>query len=293
MTSGSKVAHRLAAALVAAVLTAATLAGCDGDKKAAPQSRNVPGPTAAPSSPGLSPSPGGTGGPSATASPSTSARPSTSSPTPGTSSPAPSAPKPRVPVVTRISTKDRVVFITIDDGWEKDPRFVQQVRERGTPLTVFLTNDAAKADYGYFQQFQRLGAPIENHTMTHPVLSRLSERRQRQEICTVQDLYAAKYGARPTLLRPPYGAYDRTTREVAASCGIKALINWTAEYRSATGHLYYQGPGKLHPGDIILWHFNPKMPRNFDRLLRMIQKQGLRPAPLKDYLPPDYLEPTG
>lgn len=273
MTPGSRV--------VAALLVAGLLAGCGGDeKKASPASRTATVPP-----PVQSPSP--------TRTPTTSPQPVVPSPVPPkTNRPAPPAKKPLAPVLTRIGTRDKVVFITIDDGWEKDPRFIQQVREQSVPVTVFLTNDAARENYGYFQELQQLGAPVENHTMTHPVLSRLSWERQRHEICPVQDIYATKYGARPTLLRPPCGAYNKATREVAASCGIKAIMNWTAEYKSATGRMYYQGPGGLHPGDIILWHFNPHMPRNFDRLMRIIRKQGLRPAALRDYLPQRYLQPT-
>jgi peptidoglycan/xylan/chitin deacetylase (PgdA/CDA1 family) len=216
-------------------------------------------------------------------------RPQAQATTVPASPPAGGSPPPRgrgglPPVVTKIKTKDRVVFITIDDGWEKDPRFLTQVRDQRIPITIFLTNAAARPAYEYFRALQQTGAPIENHTTTQAFLVGLPAGGQRAQICPVQDIYARVYGARPTLFRPPYGAYDKTTRKVAASCGIQAIVNWTTEYRSQTRRMYYQGPRRLHRGDIILWHFKPDMPQNFAKLLRIIRKQHLHPAPLQNYL---------
>ena len=67
---------------------------------------------------------------------------------------APHSEPPLPPVISHIPVKDKLVFITVDDGWEKDPSFVKLVRERRIPLTLFLTNDAIKKDYGYFRGLQ-------------------------------------------------------------------------------------------------------------------------------------------
>ncbi|MGW7254007.1 hypothetical protein [Streptomyces sp. NPDC054834] len=46
------------------------------------------------------------------------------------------------PVVDRVPTPDKVVFLTYDDTAEKDPRFVDMVRELRLPVTMFLTDSA-------------------------------------------------------------------------------------------------------------------------------------------------------
>jgi peptidoglycan/xylan/chitin deacetylase (PgdA/CDA1 family) len=259
---------------------------------ASPQAAPRPVPRTVVPSPSPTPSSVAIGGPaSPTPAPSTPApsSPDSSSPDPG----GPPRPEARAlpPVISRIPTKDKVVFITIDDGWQKDRDFVRLITEWKIPVTVFLMNDAAKEDYGYFQRLQQAGALIEDHSMTHPMMTRLSYTRQKYQICKTADIYATRYGTRPTLFRAPYGASNSTTRRAARDCGMKAIFLWreTSEH----GDLSYQVPGGLHPGDIILVHFKPHMARDFHTLLRRIGKQGYRPAAFTDYLPARYFQQTG
>lgn len=191
------------------------------------------------------------------------------------------------PVFSHLPVHRKIVFITVDDGWEKDPAFVRLVRERHIPLTLFLTNDAIRSDYGYFRELQRAGALIGDHTMTHPYLPKLSYDRQRREICGPAAIYARQYGTRPTLFRAPYGATNRVTLAAARDCGMKAVFFWREVVTH--GRIAYQVPGRLHPGDILLVHFNPNMTADFERLLHTIHAQGFTPAPLKRHLPARYL----
>jgi peptidoglycan/xylan/chitin deacetylase (PgdA/CDA1 family) len=293
MASGRNHTTRVAAAVTLAALATGGLTGCQGHSASARGSL-VTAPVASPQAPPPDPlSATPTAVPSLTPTP---------TPTPtlkkvGEGTPAPPPPPtPRPPretrgelppVLSRIATRDKVVFVTIDDGWEKDDDFADLVRDQKIPITVFLMNDAAKGDYGYFRRLQRAGALIEDHTMTHPLMTRLSYARQKYQICRTADIYARRYGTRPTLFRAPYGASNTTTRRAARDCGMKAIFFWreTSEH----GDLAYQAPGGLHPGDVILVHFKPHMARDFKTLLRRIREQGYRPAALGDHLPAGYL----
>jgi peptidoglycan/xylan/chitin deacetylase (PgdA/CDA1 family) len=190
------------------------------------------------------------------------------------------------PVISHLPVRKKIVFITVDDGWEKDPAFVRLIRRRRIPLTLFLTNAAIRSDYGYFRGLQRAGALIEDHTMTHPYLPKLSYTRQEQEICASAEIYAGRYGSRPTLFRAPYGATDRETLRAARDCGMKAVFFWREVVTG--GRIAYQVPGRLHPGDILLVHFNPNMTADFERMLRTIAEQGFRPAAIRQHLPARY-----
>jgi peptidoglycan/xylan/chitin deacetylase (PgdA/CDA1 family) len=193
---------------------------------------------------------------------------------------------PLPPVISHIPVRSRIVFITIDDGWEKDAGFVRLIRERRIPLTLFLANMAIKKDYGYFRELQRAGALIEDHTMTHPYMPKLPYARQKAEICGAADIYAREYGSRPTLFRAPYGATGHDTLRAARDCGMKAVFFWREVV--SNGQIAYQVPGRLHPGDILLVHFNPNMTADFKRLLHTIHRQGFTPAAIKDHLPAEY-----
>lgn len=238
-------------------------------------------------------------------SPSAPTRPTTSSPSPSaSSSPTPSdtsgshdpvAPSPTVsaaygdsggliPVLTRIDTKDPVVFITIDDGFDKDPRVLDVLKARHVPVTPFLTVDAVKAKPDYFTSVQRTtGQAVQDHTVTHPHLSRLGLDAQTQEICGAADTLKNLYGGRPWLFRPPYGDYDQTTRKAAAACGMKALVLWDVSLPHSV--LRFASGSVLHRGDIILIHWRPNLFRDINVALDAAKARGLRVAALQTYLP--------
>ncbi|MBO1415782.1 polysaccharide deacetylase family protein [Streptomyces sp. FH025] len=213
--------------------------------------------------------------------------------------PAPPADKPiklertgTVPVFSDVKTNDKVVFITIDDGAEKDPKFVEMLTDLKVPISMFLTKDIVRNDYGYFKPLQALGNHIQNHTVTHPVMSKLSPEKQKGEICDDQAALTQQYGTAPLLFRPPFGdgANTPTLNESVQQCGPRAIVLWR-ESMQIHDMQYQTGDKKLKSGDIILAHFRgPKelkgatMTQMFGDLLARIQEQGFSVARLEDYI---------
>ncbi|MER5975684.1 polysaccharide deacetylase family protein [Streptomyces sp. NPDC001857] len=220
--------------------------------------------------------------------------------------PAPPARKPRIgtregfevddheelglpPVFTTVPTDDKVVFLTVDDGAEKDPAFLRMMTELRIPYTAFLSDYLVKDDYGYFKKMQDDGVTLNNHTLHHPYLPGLSYQRQKREICGMQDVVEKQYGRRPTLFRPPYGNYNKATLRAAKSCGVTHVPLWNEEV--FVDHWEYrEWDRELHPGDIVLSHFRgpddwkgtmPDMIRTF---LNKATREGYAVARLEDYL---------
>ncbi|MET7696077.1 polysaccharide deacetylase family protein [Streptomyces sp. NPDC005485] len=193
------------------------------------------------------------------------------------------------PVFTTIPTKDRVVFLTIDDGAEKDPAFLRMMSELRIPYTAFLSDYLVKDNYGYFKKMRDRGVVLNNHTLHHPYLPGLSYERQKHEICGMQDIMAKQYGKRPKLFRPPYGNYNEDTLRAAKSCGIKYAPIWDEEVY--VDHWEYrEWDQDLHPGDIVLTHFRGRkdwkgtMPDMVRRFLKKVTDEGYAVARLEDYL---------
>lgn len=211
--------------------------------------------------------------------------------------PAPPAKKPvtraaggPVPVISDIETDQKVVFITIDDGAEKDPEFVAMMKDLKVPVTMFLTDAAIRANYAYFEPLLSQGHGLANHTLTHPNLRTLSADAQRREICGQQEKLAKQYGIRPRLFRPPYGNWNEATRAAAKECGVDAIVLWR-ESMQIQNMQYQRGDRKLHPGDVILAHFRGPselkgrtMTEMMANLLRHIEEQGFTVARLEDYV---------
>ncbi|GAA2853409.1 hypothetical protein GCM10020220_048360 [Nonomuraea rubra] len=205
------------------------------------------------------------------------------------------------PVISSIPTERKVVFLTIDDGWEQDPGFVRQVRDQRIPITAFAMRDAVEArgtpdesggparyvgagKWGYFRQLRDAGVPVENHTLTHPNLRLLAYPAQRRELCGASKLIERETGTRPTLFRPPFGNYNTDTLRAARSCGLSAVLLWTATVQPG-GKIAYQVPDKkLRPGDILLLHFRPNLARDFRILVNKIKRRGFELGDLQAYL---------
>ncbi|MBV2355741.1 polysaccharide deacetylase family protein [Streptomyces sp. J2-1] len=190
-------------------------------------------------------------------------------------------------VLDHVDTADRVVFLTYDDGAERDTEFVDMVRELRLPVSLFLTDGVVGPGYGHFAALRAVGAQIENHTFDHAALRGLPYAGQRAEICGQQDKLRARFGLRPRLLRPPYGRYDTTTLRAAADCGISALVLWRAALTGG-GLAFAHGEQRLRPGDIVQMGPDgavgaPLRDRTV-RLLRRVQAEGLTVGRLEDYL---------
>ncbi|MFC9127212.1 polysaccharide deacetylase family protein [Streptomyces sp. NPDC057099] len=193
------------------------------------------------------------------------------------------------PVFTTIPTRDKVVFLTIDDGAEKDPAFLRMMSDLDVPYTAFLSGYLVKDDDRYFRQMQARGTVLNNHTLWHRYMPGLSYRAQRREICGMQRFIERRYGTRPTLFRPPFGSYDRATLRAAKACGIEYAPLWNAEV--FVDHWEYrEADRRLRPGDIVLSHFRGReqwkgaMPDMIRRFLNKVTTEGYAVGRLEDYL---------
>ncbi|WP_405856735.1 polysaccharide deacetylase family protein [Streptomyces sp. NBC_00090] len=275
-----------------AALTAVTLlvTGCAAEEPdAAPAPAKATAPAVAPSAGHRAPGAAGALG-SAAAYRKWGLRPFAAPPAPPETKPVARKPGGPVPVISEIPTTEKIVFITIDDGAEKDPEFVTMMKELKVPVTMFLTDSAIRGDYGYFAPLAAQGHGVANHTLTHPDLRTLSQEAQRREICGQQTELARRYGTTPRLFRPPYGNWNEATRAAAGTCGVDAIVLWR-ESMQIKNMQYQRGDKRLHPGDIILAHFRGPaelkgrtMTEMTATMLRRIQEQGFTVARLEDYV---------
>ncbi|HEY0717278.1 MAG TPA: polysaccharide deacetylase family protein [Streptosporangiaceae bacterium] len=102
-------------------------------------------------------------------------------------------------VFSRVPMTDRVVFVTIDDGIEKDPNFIQMVKDFQVPITISLADTLIRDDYAYFEKLYETGyVSIQNHTVTHPLdMPALTAARQLDEVAGQQGKLHREYGVMP------------------------------------------------------------------------------------------------
>jgi peptidoglycan/xylan/chitin deacetylase (PgdA/CDA1 family) len=189
-----------------------------------------------------------------------------------------------VPFLSRIPVTQPVAFLTIDDGFLKNPEAIKLFAAAKIPVTLFLTTDAIQDDVPFFDRLRSYGAVIEAHTISHPELAGRSYAFQKRQICEGADRLGKWYGRRPVLFRPPFGDKDRTTLRVARECGLTAAFMWKETVDKGIVR-YQEQDHRVQPGDIILMHFRPAFIKDFLAALRAIHRAGLTPALLEDYIP--------
>lgn len=188
------------------------------------------------------------------------------------------------PVITRIQTQHPVVFLTIDDGITKAPQMLELMAESDLPATLFLTRNYVQDNPDFFKTLHTQGSLVENHTIRHNInmVRDMSYSQQLAEITGMQTYAEQQYGRRPTLFRPPGGAYSNVMRKAVADAGLKAIITWEA--KANAGHMDYQVGNTLRPGDIVLMHFRPEFAADLAAFRQAQIAAGLEVALLEDFL---------
>lgn len=187
----------------------------------------------------------------------------------------------RVRILSRIDTEDPVVFITIDDGF-RTPWITDWVLDQlKWPITNFLVSGPVRSRYGWFNQLTP-HVTWGTHTRRHHHLKGKSLEEQKRDICGGADDLADVSGRRPVWFRPPGGAYDSTTVDAIAECGMNAILIWRVR---VNGSRIDTWGGPIRRGDIILLHYRNDLALSLVSLRTRLDELGLRPAPLDEYLP--------
>jgi peptidoglycan/xylan/chitin deacetylase (PgdA/CDA1 family) len=214
--------------------------------------------------------------------------------------PAPTAPAvkpirldPQDPTIfSKVPTAEKICFVTVDDGIDKDPAFIQMVKDVQIPLTISLADTLIRDDYAYFEKLKETGfVSIQNHTVNHPLsMPSLSYQQQLDEIAGQQVKLEREYGSTPYIFRPPGGNYDATTREATRAAGLKGMMLWK-EAMEIENMEYQTSDHHLQPGDIILCHFRgpaqlkgETMVQMMTKLYAHIQEQGFTVADVTHYV---------
>jgi peptidoglycan-N-acetylglucosamine deacetylase len=229
---------------------------------------------------------------SVTATPTTSARPS---PTPLPPIPPPvSGPSQVFWQGPPASVAARQVAITIDDGYcaECAQAYADLAQATGIHITFNpngcygeIWTPLAKSLRPLIEAGQ---VQIGNHTFNHWWLTELSDSQITSQLEQNEEWIEQTYGitARPWW-RPPFGAYDDRTNELAASIGYTNALMWNGSYGDSTPlrprAIMALAREYLHPGVVMLGHANhPEVTRIFPQLAEIVTTRGLHPVTLDE-----------
>lgn len=119
------------------------------------------------------------------------------------------------------------VALTFDDGPSAyTDRLIDTLVRTKTPATFFVVGSQVASRPATVRRMQSAGLAVENHTYSHPQLTTLSYSGQLSQVTRTDSALATAGVRRSTLLRPPFGSWNSTTRTLG-----KPLILWSVDPR--------------------------------------------------------------
>ncbi|MBX9392447.1 polysaccharide deacetylase family protein [Streptomyces sp. TRM72054] len=159
----------------------------------------------------------------------------------------------------RMSGVGRTMVLTFDDG--PDPRYTPDIlrtlREYDVRAMFFVCGEMATAHRDLLAEMAEDGHVVGNHTWSHPLLTRLSRARIRDEMVRTSEIIEVAYGERPLWFRAPYGAWNRAAFQLGAELDMEPLawtvdtLDWTEPGTRTIVDRVEDGAG---PGVVVLAH---------------------------------------
>lgn len=163
--------------------------------------------------------------------------------------------RPGVKVKSRINPNKPMVALTFDDGpGPYTERLLKCLKENNAAATFFVVGSSVERYKDTVKKAYQMGCEIGNHSWNHPQLTQLDQASLSAQIANTNRVIRSATGHNPTLLRPPYGAYNST---VASAAGMP-LILWevdTLDWKTRNVQSNIQAVmSNVKDGAIILMH---------------------------------------
>lgn len=171
-----------------------------------------------------------------------------------------SAPAPEVPSVEvlPIDPEKPMIALTFDDGPSKHTeRLLDIFATHGGKGTFFVIGNILESRPTVLQRMVTEGHEIGGHSWDHRQLTKLNPTDLRNQITTTRDKIREITGLEATLLRPPYGSYNKDVKNACVELDT-VMINWSLDtldwkYKDAD-RIYETIMQEVSDGDIILCH---------------------------------------
>ena len=184
----------------------------------------------------------------------------------------------------RITALPGTVALTFDDG--PSPIYTPQVlailKKYNIKATFFMVGENAEAHPALVRQVLAAGHSVNNHTMTHAMLTKLSDTGLYREVVVSENTLAHIMGKKPICLRYPFGASNSRVREYIRAHGIVPVsmgFNSFDYERRGTDKLISWVLKNAYSRQVILMHdgyFNKEQTvAALPAIIEGIQKKGL------------------
>ena len=202
-----------------------------------------------------------------------------------------------------VETEKKEIALTFDSAWGNEDldSILQTLQTHNVHASFFVTGDWMSKYPNDAQKICANGHDLGNHSEHHKNMSQLTNEECKSEILTVHERAKNSLGIEMNLFRPPYGDYDDTVIQTAASCGY-FTIQWSVDsldwkdygvdsiIKTVTEHK------ELKNGAIILLHTGSKYTaKALPLLIEQLRAKGYEFVPVSKliYVANYHLDVTG
>jgi peptidoglycan/xylan/chitin deacetylase (PgdA/CDA1 family) len=197
------------------------------------------------------------------------------------------------PVLRRLRTSEREVWLTIDDGPDPHdtPEILEVLAQHGAHASFFVIGCRVWRYPTAARAIITAGHDLQNHTWSHPACAfwAATPSCARHEIDAGSAAIDQVTGSSARFFRAPAGLANTFVHAAAARAGLQ-IVGWSRRGYDGVPHrptdVVDRITHHLEPGDIILLHEGPvpglragTRARTLDHLLRELTARGYRTAP--------------
>lgn len=179
-------------------------------------------------------------------------------------------------------------------GDEHLAEMLNTLEEEGVSATFFLDGTWLSRHPETARDILRRGHELSNHAYSHPMMSRLSLARQREEIARTEALLR-EMGVENRWFAPPSGDYDERTVQAAYGLGLRTVL-WTldtVDWKNPPADAIVQKISRhAGPGHLILMHPTASAKRALPDIIRVLRQKGLMPGTVSRTLSTERIEPA-
>lgn len=182
------------------------------------------------------------------------------------------------PVLHRLPTREKKIWLTIDDGPSDDTHALLDTMDaHGAKATFFLVGERAAKHPERVREILRRGHGIGNHSASHPArwFWALGPMRMRREIADTQRILTDIIGQPPRWFRAVVGMSNPFVNALLKRHGL-ARVAWNARGFDAveadSEKVVASIENRLTPGAIVLLHEGAAHGRNVETMSLLLQR---------------------
>lgn len=194
--------------------------------------------------------------------------------------------------VYSVQREDNAISVSFDASWggDKTIAILDILDQYNAKATFFLVGIWVEKFPDLVKEIAARGHEVENHSASHPHMTKISESKMREELRLCSDQIEALTGVRPTLFRPPYGDYNNKVVTVSRDEGYE-IVQWSIDSLDWKNYgvqdMVTKATRNVQPGDIVLFHNDSQyIVEALPAILSYYQQQGLSMIPVGDLLLP-------